>query len=95
MLQFRIPHSAFRTYYYMDNLIKIAGVRFHDNWKVYDFDAADLDVAVGDKVMIDSSDRGLGVALVVRLRKLPTPIPVTSSDRVSRRSDDRPCGSSR
>ena len=50
--------------------MKIAGVRFHDNWKVYDFDPAGLDVAVGDKVITDS-DRGLGVALVVRLRRLP------------------------
>jgi len=34
---------------------------------VYDFDATDITVAVGDKVIIDS-ERGLGVAQVVRLR---------------------------
>jgi cell fate regulator YaaT (PSP1 superfamily) len=53
-------------------MIKIAGVRFHANWKVYDFDATDIDVAVGDKVIIDS-DRGLDVAQVVRLRRLQGP----------------------
>lgn len=73
----RIPHSALN---YMDTLIKIAGVRFHDNWKVYDFDAADIDVAVGDKVIIDS-DRGLGVAQVVRLRKAQEPPVVEASPR--------------
>jgi cell fate regulator YaaT (PSP1 superfamily) len=51
-------------------MIKIAGVRFHENWKVYDFDATDSDVAVGDKVIIDS-ERGLDIARVVRLRKSP------------------------
>ncbi len=52
-----------------DTSITIAGVRFHDNWKVYDFDATGIAVAVGDKVIIDS-DRGLNVAQVVRLRKV-------------------------
>ena len=74
-----IPHSAFRINN-MDNLTKIAGVRFHDNWKVYDFDEAGIDVAVGDKVIVDS-DRGLGVALVVRLRKLPVPPPAIASPK--------------
>ena len=55
-----------------DTMIRIAGVRFHDNWKVYDFDATDIDLAVGDKVIIDS-DRGLDVAQVVRLRRTPEP----------------------
>ena len=48
--------------------MKIAGVRFRDNWKVYDFDATGLDVVINDKVIVDS-DRGLGVATVVRIRK--------------------------
>jgi cell fate regulator YaaT (PSP1 superfamily) len=48
--------------------MKIAGVRFRENWKVYDFDASDVDVAVGDSVIVDS-DRGLGFARVVRLRE--------------------------
>jgi cell fate regulator YaaT (PSP1 superfamily) len=47
---------------------KIAGVRFRENWKVYDFDATDLDVSVGDRVIVDS-DRGPGFAVVVRIRR--------------------------
>jgi len=63
-------------------MIRIAGVRFHDNWKVYDFDATDIiDVAVGDKVIIDS-DRGLDIAHVVRLRRTQDPPAVESSPRV-------------
>jgi len=63
-----------------DTMIRIAGVRFHDNWKVYDFDATDIDVAVGDKVIIDS-DRGLDVAQVVRLRRMLEPPAVESTPR--------------
>jgi len=48
--------------------MKIAGVRFRDNWKVYDFDATDVDLAVGDPVIVES-DRGLGFARVMRLRE--------------------------
>ncbi len=48
--------------------MKIAGVRFRDNWRVYDFDATDTDIAVGDAVIVES-DRGLGFARVVRLRE--------------------------
>lgn len=48
--------------------MKIAGVRFRDNWRVYDFDATDVDVAVGDSVIVES-DRGLGFARVVRIRE--------------------------
>ena len=55
-------------------MIKIAGVRFQENWKVYDFDATDIDVAVGDKVIVDS-DRGAGFAQVVRLKKALVPVP--------------------
>jgi cell fate regulator YaaT (PSP1 superfamily) len=51
---------------------KIAGVRFRENWKVYDFDATDLDVAVGDRVIVDS-ERGPGFAHVVRIRKALAP----------------------
>jgi cell fate regulator YaaT (PSP1 superfamily) len=51
-----------------DTMIKIAGVRFRDNWKVYDFDVTDLEVAIGDKVIVDS-ERGQGLAIVVRLKK--------------------------
>ena len=58
-----------------DTMIKIAGVRFRDNWKVYDFDATDLEVAIGDKVMVDS-ERGQGLAVIVRLKKqVAPPIP--------------------
>lgn len=55
-----------------DTIMKIAGIRFRDNWKVYDFDATDLELSVGDSVIVDS-DRGLGMATVVRLRKPPEP----------------------
>lgn len=51
-----------------DKIMKIAGVRFRENWKVYDFDATDVDVTVGDKVIVDS-ERGLGFAQVVRIKK--------------------------
>jgi len=56
----------------MENMIKIAGVRFQENWKVYDFDATNVEVAVGDKVIVDS-DRGVGFAQVVRLRRMQAP----------------------
>ena len=52
--------------------MKIAGIRFRDNWKVYDFDATGLELSVGDSVIVDS-DRGLGMATVVRIRKPPEP----------------------
>jgi len=52
-----------------DNFIKVAGVRFRENWKVYDFDDAGVNVAVGDKVIVDS-DRGLGFGQVVRVKKI-------------------------
>ncbi|HYA88907.1 MAG TPA: regulatory iron-sulfur-containing complex subunit RicT [Nitrospirota bacterium] len=56
-------------------MIKIAGVRFRDNWKVYDFDATDLEIAIGDKVIVDS-ERGQGLAIVIRLKKqVAPPIP--------------------
>lgn len=48
--------------------MKIAGVRFKENWKVYDFDASEVDVAIGDNVIVDS-ERGLGFARVVRLKQ--------------------------
>ena len=61
----------------MDNQRKIAGVRFRENWKVYDFDASGVEVAVGDRVIVDS-DRGAGFARVVRIRmttEQPAPEP--------------------
>jgi len=51
-----------------EKTLKIAGVRFRENWKVYDFEATDIDVAVGDRVIVDS-DRGPGFAHVVRIRR--------------------------
>jgi cell fate regulator YaaT (PSP1 superfamily) len=55
---------------------------------VYDFDATDIDVSVGDKVIIDS-DRGLDVALVVRLRRAQEPSPVEPSSRVEQEGEQR------
>ncbi len=60
--------------------LKIAGVRFRENWKVYDFDASDLDLAVGDRVIVDS-ERGPGFASVVRIRRSETPIVVETPIR--------------
>jgi cell fate regulator YaaT (PSP1 superfamily) len=51
-----------------DKTKKIAGVRFRENWKVYDFDATDVEIALGDKVIVDS-ERGPGFAHVVRIRR--------------------------
>ena len=48
--------------------MRIAGVRFKDNWKIYDFDASDVEVAVNDAVIVDS-ERGQGFARVVRVRE--------------------------
>lgn len=61
-------------------LMKIAGVRFRDKWKVYDFDASDVELAVGDSVVVDT-EKGQGFGKVVRLREgspdsiLPPPPP--------------------
>jgi cell fate regulator YaaT (PSP1 superfamily) len=51
-------------------LMKIAGVRFRDKWKVYDFDASDVELAVGDSVVVDT-EKGQGFGKVVRLREGP------------------------
>src|SRR5512147_151328 len=51
-----------------DKTINIAGVRFRENWKVYDFDASEVEVAVGDRVIVDT-DRGQEFASVVRLKR--------------------------
>ncbi len=50
--------------------MKIAGVRFKDNWKVYDFDASGVEIIVGDSVIVES-DRGQGFGRVVRLKEAP------------------------
>lgn len=55
--------------------MKIAGVRFKENWKVYDFDATDVDVSVGDHVIVDS-ERGPGFARVVRLKQVNGAAPI-------------------
>lgn len=55
--------------------MKIAGVRFRENWRIYDFDTTEVSVSVGDDVIVES-DRGQGLARVVRLREadsLPPP----------------------
>ncbi len=55
-----------------ENMIKIAGVRFRENWKVYDFDATEIEIAVGERVIIDS-ERGQGLGVVVRLKRQEGP----------------------
>ncbi len=66
-----------------DKMIKIAGVRFRENWKVYDFDATDVEVAIGDRVIVDT-ERGQGFASVVRVKKLqePPPLPAPAPVRM-------------
>src|SRR5512146_425105 len=64
-----------------DTMMKIAGVRFRENWKVYDFDASDVDVAVGDRVIVDT-DRGQGFASVVRLKRQEQPAAAPVSERM-------------
>lgn len=49
-------------------MIRVAGVRFRENWKVYDFDATDADVALGDRIVVDT-ERGPGLATIVRIKK--------------------------
>ena len=51
-----------------DKTKKIAGVRFRENWKVYDFEATDVEISLGDKVIVDS-ERGPGFAHIVRIRR--------------------------
>jgi cell fate regulator YaaT (PSP1 superfamily) len=70
-----------------DKTKKTAGVRFRENWKVYDFDATDMNIAVGDRVIVDS-DRGPGFAHVVRIRKsqdavveVPSAAPVSAPEK--------------
>lgn len=53
-------------------MVKIAGVKFRNNWKIYDFDATGSDLSPGDKVIVDS-ERGLGIATVVRVKEMEQP----------------------
>jgi len=74
-----VPLAAFHND--MDTMIKIAGVRFQESWKVYDFDATDVDIVINDKVIVDS-DRGPGFAQVVRLKKMPMPVAAEKPEEV-------------
>lgn len=44
-------------------MIKIVGVRFRDKGKTYHFDPADLDLKIGDAVVVET-ERGVGYAMV-------------------------------
>ena len=71
--------------------MKIAGVRYRDNPRVYDFDATGVELGVGDPVIVES-ERGLGFARVVRLREaeaLPSP-PQAAKDQQQERSVKQP-----
>jgi cell fate regulator YaaT (PSP1 superfamily) len=68
MAEKRCLEKTGHTQQMTEKMIKIAGVRFRENWKVYDFDATDIEIAIGDKVIVDS-ERGQGFATVVRLKK--------------------------
>jgi cell fate regulator YaaT (PSP1 superfamily) len=68
--------------------MKIAGVRFRDNSRIYDFDATGIELFVGDPVIVES-DRGLGFARVVRLRdadELPPAAQPTQEQQQQERS---------
>ncbi len=53
-------------------MVKIAGVKFRNNWKIYDFDATGSDLSPGDSVIVDS-ERGLGLATVVLVKEMDQP----------------------
>ena len=69
-----------------EKMIRVAGVRFRENWKVYDFDATDVEIAIGDRILVDS-ERGPGLASVVRIKKQiaieapPPPEPVVRMEQ--------------
>lgn len=46
-------------------MVKVVGVRFKKACKAYDFDASDLDLRYGDKVVVET-ERGMGLGWVVR-----------------------------
>jgi len=60
--------------------MKIAGVRFRDNSRIYDFDATGIELFVGDPVIVES-DRGMGFARVLRLRDADELPPVLQADQ--------------
>ncbi|HTF99894.1 MAG TPA: regulatory iron-sulfur-containing complex subunit RicT [Nitrospirota bacterium] len=69
-----------------EKMIRVAGVRFRENWKVYDFDTEGVDVAVGVRVVVDT-ERGPGLATVVRIKNQvaveapPVPEPVVKMEQ--------------
>ena len=70
------------TAHIIENQKKIAGVRFRENWKVYDFDSNGIELIIGDRVIVDS-ERGAGFAQVVRVRKIrESDEPVIAADPV-------------
>ena len=70
--QIRILYFARQTPRSEIYVMRITGVRFRDNWKIYDFDATEVPVSVGNRVIVDS-ERGVGFARVVRLREAQEP----------------------
>jgi cell fate regulator YaaT (PSP1 superfamily) len=68
--------------------MKIAGVRFRDNSRIYDFDATGIELFVGDHVIVES-DRGLGFARVMRLRDADELPPVLPANQEQEQKQER------
>ncbi|MFH2011830.1 MAG: regulatory iron-sulfur-containing complex subunit RicT [Pseudomonadota bacterium] len=49
--------------------MKVAGIKFRDNGKVYDFDTGDLDIHVNDRVVV-GTEKGIGIGTVVKMTNL-------------------------
>jgi len=53
---------------------RIAGIRFRKSGKIYDYDSRNLDLEIGDKVMVEWED-GLKMGTVLKLKELESAIP--------------------
>jgi len=64
---------------------RIAGIRFRKSGMIFDYNARDLDLKIGDKVMVEWED-GLKMGTVVKLKELESSIPsLKSYQRVIRK----------
>lgn len=53
---------------------RIAEIRFQRGGKISDYDARDLDLEIGDKVMVDWED-GLKMGTVLKMKEIESPLP--------------------
>ena len=64
---------------------RIAGIRFRKSGKIFDYNARDLDLEIGDNVMVEWED-GLKMGTVVKLKEFESSIPsLKSYQRVIRK----------